>query len=462
MFDRLRHVLGLASGTLELRGTSVHTATDYGRDILVNSPDGWEVDQQWLWWVDGPGGGGANAFGNPPPDARGLGGTDVAAVQRCTSIIADTIAGLPWRVYRGFDQQATPRWMTDPQLLRPDQRVFGDTLETGFSPSAALSGVEFWTDYVTKALWFGDAWAWSPAGRSDMGQLRLPLFVLCRNDAVQYDDETREFYAESADEFSNRIVLSSANSVHLRGEPPYTRGFGTGVLDRFGADINLARAMRDYAANVFKSGIPAGYLKVNAPQITEDQATKLKTRWMSQNGSARTIAVLNATTEFHPVAVSPIDAQLDDARTWSLRDIALAFGVPAYMLGVPGDSSTYANVESRMTELRTFTLLPWIRRLESALDAQFAAGTEVKIVTDGTLRADTSTRYAAYESALRAEWLTVDEVRALEDRPPLPTQVSTAPEDDMPPAPAPDDTPAPAAVEPVPEPEPVPTESATP
>lgn len=220
--------------------------------------------------------------------------------------------------------------------------------------------------------------------------------------------------------------------LHLRGEPPYTGGMGKGVIDRHGADFGLAEQMRAYAGNIFSTGVPAGYLKVNMPQITEQQAIDLKARWLSQHGGPkRSIAVLNATTEFHPIALSPVDSQLDLARTWGLRDIALAFGVPAYMLGVPGDSSTYANVESRMTELQTFTLLPWIRRIEAALDAQFPAGVEVKINTAGTLRADTSTRYAAYSTALAAGWLTVDEVRALEDRPPLPEQVSTDPVNDV-------------------------------
>jgi HK97 family phage portal protein len=124
--------------------------------------------------------------------------------------------------------------------------------------------------------------------------------------------------------------------------------------------------------------------------------------------------------------MNPVDAGLAGAREWGLRDIALAFGVPPYMLGVPGDSSTYANVESRMIELRTFTLLPWIRRIESVLDSEFPRGTSVKIKSDALLRADTATRYQAYESALRAGWITVDEVRALEDRPPLPASAAVA------------------------------------
>jgi len=56
----------------------------------------------------------------------------------------------------------------------------------------------------------------------------------------------------------------------------------------------------------------------------------------------------------------------------------------------------------------------------------------LKINTAGTLRGDTSTRYAAYSAALAAGWMTVDEVRALEDRPPLPHQVSTDVQDVMP------------------------------
>jgi HK97 family phage portal protein len=148
---------------------------------------------------------------------------------------------------------------------------------------------------------------------------------------------------------------------------------------------------------------------------------------MAAHGNAkRSIAVLNATTEFHPISISPVDAQLSAAREWGLRDIALAFGVPPYMLGVPGDSSTYANVESRLIELRTWGLLPWARRIESLLDSQFPRGTSVKINLDALVRADTATRYSAYETAIRSGWLTIDEVRELEDRPPLPTAGVTA------------------------------------
>jgi phage portal protein BeeE len=102
------------------------------------------------------------------------------------------------------------------------------------------------------------------------------------------------------------------------------------------------------------------------------------------------------------------------------------FDEPAYVLGAPTDSNTYANVESRQLELFQLTWLPWIRRIETVLDAQFPRGTELRIVVDGILRADTNTRYQTYEIALKNGILTVDEVRELESRPPMAVDVGVA------------------------------------
>lgn len=430
----LRDLLALTRGVTAIEerapvSSRVLTATD-GRDMLRNSPDGWEVDQPWLWW-SGPDGsdGTGGPWGNPPPGANGAAGlTSIPAVTRCTSIICDTIAGLPWRVLRGWQQLTTPEWINDPQALRLDGRVVGARVD-----EVRLSAVEFWAQFLTSALWFGDGFVYVPV-RDATGAPKPPIWQL-----NPHDVDVRDGTYWVAD-----TPLPVGSVIHLRGEPPYSGGRGTGVIDRHGLDLQLAATVRQFAAGAYGSGVPAGYLKVNAPQLTQPQADDLKATWMRQHGGARrSIAVLNATTEFHPITLSPIDAQLDRSREWSLRDVALAFGVPPYMLGIPGDQSTYANVESRMIELRTFTLLPWIRRLESVLDAQFPRGTEVKIATDGTLRADTATRYAAYEVGLRSGFLTVDEVRAMEDRPPLPQQVATDPTELLPPLVASDVEPTP-------------------
>lgn len=394
---------------------TVRTATD-GRDVLFNSPDGWEVDAPWLWWTGPAGGDGTGGpFGAPLSADDPFGASTLPAVSRCTSIICDTIAGLPWNVYRGeYEKLPTPDWITDPQSARIDGRVVSDSTPW----DTRYSAVEFWANWIVAALWWGDGYIYVPV-RDNTGAPKPPLWQLHPYD-VQIDARTGTYWVGGT-------RLQPGTVIHLRGAPPYRDGHGNGVLTVNGAELGLAATVRQYAASVFTSGVPAGYLKSSQPSMTQEQAVSLKASWMAAHGNAkRSIAVLNATTEFHPISISPVDAQLKDAREWGLRDIALAFGVPPYMLGIPGDSSTYANVESRMIELRTFALLPWIRRIESILDSELPRGTSVKVNVDALVRADTATRFSAYESALRAGWMTIDEVRTLEDRAPLGASATVA------------------------------------
>ena len=385
--------------------TNILRATD-GRDVLLNTPDGWEVEQPWLWWT-GPASGGTGPFGNPIPGASNWQGfAAIPAVARATGLVVDTIVTLPWHVMRGETERlATPDWIADPQALRLDGRV----VDPSDLNDTRLSNVDFWGQWLVSALWWGDGFVYVPS-RDSGGAPKPPLWVLHPADVELRDGRY----------WVSDIELAPGSIIHLRGQQPVHDGRGTGVLSRFASDLSAALAMRDYAAGAFSAGVPAGYLKTSTPNLRQDQADDLKARWMSQHGGLRrSIAVLNATTEFHPLTWSPVDLAAVDFARLSLGQIALMFGVPSYMLGAPTDSNTYANVENRMLEFYQLTLLPWIRRIEATLDAQLPRGTELEVAVDGLLRADTKTRYETYKLALENGILTVDEVRELESRPPL-------------------------------------------
>lgn len=399
-------------------------ATD-GRDIMANTPDGWEVGAPMVWW-DGPAGGDGSGgpWGNPPPGADVnpwvYGAAAMPAVTRCTNLIASTIAGLPWRVQRDTEQLPVPPWIDDPQLLRPDGRLG----RTALLQPARLSAVEFRTQWITSALWFGDGYIYAPV-RDANGAPIPPLWLISpqrvRIDAGgnYYLPETGSLLDYSGDVLP-RVDFDPNELIHLRGNPPYLNGHGQGVITSAGPEMGLAATVRNYAYGQFKAGVPAGFLKVNAPNLTQEQSDALKQKWMAAHGSSRrSIAVLNATTDFTPIGISPLDAQLSDAREWSLRDTAMAFGVPQWFLGVASKDDTYTNVESRFIELRTYSLLPWIRRIEACLDAEFPMGTDLRVSTAGLERGDTTTRYANYTAGLSGGWLTIPEIREAEGLPPL-------------------------------------------
>ena len=94
------------------------------------------------------------------------GARSLPAVSRCTSIIVDTIAGLPWNVRRGWELLERPAWIEDPQALRQDGRIVGASVD-----EVRLSAVEFWAQWLVGALWFGDGYVYVPV-RDTAGQRR--------------------------------------------------------------------------------------------------------------------------------------------------------------------------------------------------------------------------------------------------------------------------------------------------
>lgn len=391
------------------------------KDVILNSPDGWVTEAPWMIYSDptyGPGGPGApigtggtfSGIGLPGDDYHPRGALAIPGVARATGLIVDPLVSVSWGIYRKDDNDIpvelpTPTWMSDPQNLRFDNRVLG---VEGF---VRYSSVEFWSEWITSALLIGDGLIYSPR-LTDRGELLAPLFLL---NPDQIDIKEGKYFAKDYE-------IPGEHIIHIRAAPPYKDGRGVGVLRRHSIAFAMGNQVRSFASSTFRSGVPAGYLKSTTPGLTQDQADAMKAKWLAvHGGDTRSIAVLNATTDFVPIMWSPVDADLIDMNKWNLLDIALAFGIEPYMLGVTGDTSTYANVESRIKQNRQ-TSLVWAKRIEAVLESRLPLGQYPHIRLDELLRPDTIDRYTAYTNALNAGWMTIDEVRRAEQLPPLPKE----------------------------------------
>jgi HK97 family phage portal protein len=402
-----------------------HYATD-GRDILQNTPDGWEVDAPGLWW-DGPAGGDGTGgpWGNPPPGAElaapSLYGMTLPAVTRCTQLLTDNIAGMPWKTYRGRERVQAPSWITDPQAARLDGRR-----PTADVRMARLSPVEFWAQAITSYLWWGEAIIYTPRqldvdGRPT-GPIVAPLYVL---HPLRVELEDGRWFVDP-DDAGPAVELDPRELIVVRNIVRPGRDRAVGVIQAHAADLGLFAHVRSYADNMFQRGVPNGYLKSSKPDLTPGQAAELKRAWMRAHGSTRkSIAVLNATTAFEALTLDAQATQLLDMMRLSAWQVALMFGVPPSKLGVDvGSSDTYQNLEAAGTAFVNDALLPIARKFESAIDAVLPLGTSLKLDFRQLMRGDTAARYDAYSVAIGAGFLTIDEVRDAEDLPPLPAATS--------------------------------------
>jgi phage portal protein BeeE len=76
-----------------------------------------------------------------------------------------------------------------------------------------------------------------------------------------------------------------------------------------------------------------------------------------------------------------------------------------------------------MVSFEKFTIAPWLRRIEGAIERDVLpedGELYAEFLVEGLLRSDITTRYQAYEIAIRNKWLTPEEVRQKESLGPLP------------------------------------------
>jgi HK97 family phage portal protein len=125
--------------------------------------------------------------------------------------------------------------------------------------------------------------------------------------------------------------------------------------------------------------------------------------------------LLEGGLDWKPMSLSPKDMDFLEAKHTAAREIALAFGVPPMLLGIPGDN-TYANYQEANRVLFRATVLPLASRIADALSLWLkpAFGGEARLVVDlDSVPALAADRAALWEQVTRAPFLTVNEKRAM-------------------------------------------------
>lgn len=177
------------------------------------------------------------------------------------------------------------------------------------------------------------------------------------------------------------------------------------------------RMMRDWFNG---RSIPGVTMKNSQKTLTPGEADAVSERLSARLRNGRPF-VHGADWDITVMSMPADDAGFVSSSKLNATQVASIYGVPPHMIGGEvGNSLTYSTVELNQIQFLTNTLRPWIAKLEEAFSSWLPRPQFVRFNTDAMIRVDTKTRYEVHQIARNIGLNNIDELRSLEDEPPLP------------------------------------------
>ena len=169
--------------------------------------------------------------------------------------------------------------------------------------------------------------------------------------------------------------LGRAQIAHLRALHPRDDHYGLGCLDAAIAAASVHnRAAKWNKALLDNAARPSGaliYEPGDGSNLSTEQFERLRdelAQEFSGSGNVGRPLLLDGGLRWQALSLTPADMDFVALKEAAARDIALAFGVPPVLVGLPGDA-TYANAREAGRALYRQTILPMAARILASLSA---------------------------------------------------------------------------------------------
>jgi HK97 family phage portal protein len=323
----------------------------------------------------------------------------VATVWACIRLISETISTLPLITYQrngsGGRDVARDHWL---YALLHD------------APNANMTAVEFWEAVVAHlCLWGNSYWLKTYIGK------RVVSLELLRPDRmeVKLDKDGFLIYAYSDPRHGYK--------EYTEDEIAHLKGFGVNGLIGLSpiayARNSLASAMAadEASGRVFANGMRAGGALHVKDVLKPNQRTEIRESLAEQlAGTANSgkLMVLEGGMEYQPLS-------------FNIEEICRWFRVPPFMVGHSEKSTSWGTgLEQQMQGFLTFSLRPYLTRIEQCVSKSLLSPVDrlkyyAEFSLEGLMRADSAGRASLYASAAQNGWMSRNEIRELENRPPM-------------------------------------------
>ena len=338
----------------------------------------------------------------------------MSTVYACVRLLGDTISSLPLGAYvrRGRNRISY-------------SAVYGSQPEWVNRPNPETSRLEFFEQVIASLNLHGNAFILTVRDENDevcelycLNPDEVRIRRLRPNEPLVYEVTIRDANEARTEILTNREILHIP-MFRLPGSH-----YGLGPVSAARLTIGAAMAADTYAAAYFGNAAnPGGVIEVPG-ELTQEQAQDIGRDWnITHTGPYRAgkIGILSGGAAFKPLTLNAADAQLLEARRFNVEDIARLFRVPISLLGHPvSGAMSFASVEAQNLSFVQHSLRPLLERLEQSLSALLPESDGfIKFNLDALLRGTTLERYEAYTKGLREGFLSLNDVRSIEDLAPI-------------------------------------------
>lgn len=336
----------------------------------------------------------------------------IPVLQNCVTLLAESIAQLPLELYlrkdNGQREDAINHPLYDVLRYQPNGFQTPYELRECSQLAAGLRGQSFC--FIER--------------RGDGNVAKLwPLL----NDKVTVykGPDLLPYYQVGSN--AERLPMRMVHHVRWHTGNHYT---GLSPIELHAEAVGLAQAVRQYTGKSFANGASVSGV-IERPREAapiKDQATidRILDQWGSKYSgmdNAKKVAMLQEGMTFKPISMTNVDAEIVSVLKLTGVDVARIYKVPLPMVN-DLEKANYNTIEQLLIQFVVFCLLPWVKRHEQAMMRDFLLPQDrrdyfIEFNLSGLLRGDQKSRYESYAIGRQWGWLSVNDIRRLENMPPV-------------------------------------------
>lgn len=342
-------------------------------------------------------------------DERAL---QISTVWACVRLISSVTSCLPLDV---FETQNDNRQKVD--LNNPLARLLR------YSPNQYMTAQEFRECMTMQLAFYGNAYALVERnGAGDVISL-LPLNSV--NMDVRLEGKKIVYRYKRDSEYAN---FTQKDIFHLKGFG-FNGLVGMSPIAFATKTAGVAVAMEDQQREFYANGAKSPkILSTGDKVLTKEQRDQLQENFKEIAGGPvkKRLWILEAGFTAQDIGVSPQDAETMASRKFQVSEIARFFGVPPHLVGdVEKSTSWGTGIEQQNLGFLQYTLEPYLTRWEQSIWRWLVKPSDISRIhaehnLDGLLRGDSASRATFMTTLVNSGQRTVNEMRRLDNLPPLP------------------------------------------